>query len=315
MTPSAAQEPRADAGAREFPFTTKDFYRIAAILRAETGIALTETKAPLVYARLIKRVRALGLQSFETYCALIAADAGAEERGHMTSALTTNVTRFFREPHHFKHLASEVLPELVSEARRGGRVRLWSAGCSSGEEPYSIAMTLLNLLPDAHRYDIKILATDIDTQMLQRGRAGRYSQVSVGQVEPASRNRWLAEQAAADGERVWAVAPALRELVSFRTLNLIGDWPMRGKFQAIFCRNTVIYFEEDIQRRVWSSMAKASAPGGFLYIGHSERMAGTDRFSPVGLTIYQRAADNESEVSRPHLPSPPLAGARRPGAD
>jgi chemotaxis protein methyltransferase CheR len=272
---------------REFPFTTRDFYRIAATLKAETGITLSEIKAPLVYSRLVKRVRALGLESFRAYCAVIASEAGAEERRHMTTALTTNVTRFFREPHHFEHLKTQVLPKLAHHARRGGRVRIWSAGCSSGEEPYSIALTVLSVMPDADKLDVKVLATDIDTEMLRRGQAGHYTDAEVAPVEGGLRDRWFHPRG--DGpERLWGASRTLCELVAFRPLNLIGPWPMRGKFQAIFCRNTVIYFEDEVQQEVWSQMAEFCSPGGVLYIGHSERLIGTDLFSPEALTTYRR---------------------------
>jgi chemotaxis protein methyltransferase CheR len=281
------------AARREFPFTTRDFYRIAAVLKAEAGITLSEVKAPLVYARLVRRVRDLGLESFRAYCMLIQSDAGAEERRRMTAALTTNITRFFREPHHFEHLREEVMPALARLATRGGRVRLWSAGCSSGEEAYSIALTVLSVLPEAHRMDVKVLATDIDTDMLARGQAGIYADADTAPIDPALRERWFHPRG--DGaQRLWGASRALCNLVAFRPLNLIGAWPMRGRFQAIFCRNTVIYFEEPEQVRVWTQMAEVSAPGGMLYVGHSERVTGTDRFTPVGMTTYRREEDADA---------------------
>ncbi|HEY3695387.1 protein-glutamate O-methyltransferase [Phenylobacterium sp.] len=269
-----------------FPFTGADFHRIAALLRADVGIHLTETKAPLVYARLVKRVQALGLQSFHDYCSLVTGRDGADERRRMASALTTNVTRFFREPHHFEHLKSEVLPDLVRSARQGGRVRVWSAGCSSGEEPYSIALTLLSLLSDAADYDIKILATDIDHDMLQKARRGVYGDACVGPIDPALRKRWLTPGTSEHGAVQWTVREPLRNLVSFRELNLVGGWPMRGPFQVIFCRNTLIYFDAGLRIETWSRMAPLLSPGGLLYVGHSERIAGTSAFETVGLTTY-----------------------------
>lgn len=279
------------SGRREFPFTTRDFFRIAAVLKAETGITLSEVKAPLVYARLVKRVRDLGMESFRSYCALISCDEGADERKRMAAALTTNVTRFFREPHHFQHLREEVMPALARHATRGGRVRLWSAGCSSGEEPYSIALTILSVLPEAERLDVKVLATDIDTNMLTRGQAGVYSEAETQPIPADQRERWFHPRG--DGaERLWGASKALCNLVAFRPLNLMSVWPMRGPFQAIFCRNTVIYFEEPEQRRVWTQLADLSAPGGVLYVGHSERVSGTDLFQPMGLTTYRREPDD-----------------------
>ncbi|TMV51130.1 chemotaxis protein, partial [Thioclava sp. BHET1] len=147
---------------------------IAEIAHREAGITLPEVKEPLVYSRLIKRLRALSLRNFAEYCTLIASAEGTEERVQMISALTTNVTHFFREGHHFRHLEEEVLPALIDRAQRGGRVRLWSAGCATGEEAYSIAFSLLRLCPEAARYDIRILATDIDPQVLETAEIGLY---------------------------------------------------------------------------------------------------------------------------------------------
>jgi chemotaxis protein methyltransferase CheR len=281
------------AGAREFPYTTRDFYRIAAVLKAEAGITLSEVKAPLVYARLVKRVRDLGLESFHSYCALIQTDAGADERKRMTAALTTNVTRFFREPHHFDHLRDQVMPELARHALKGGRVRLWSAGCSSGQEAYSIALTILSVLPEADRLDVKVLATDIDTDMLTRGQAGIYTDAETRPIGEELRDRWFHHRGDGAG-RLWGASKALCNLVAFRVLNLNSPWPMRGRFQAVFCRNTVIYFEEPEQRRVWRQMAQLVPPGGTLYVGHSERVSGCDLFEARGLTTYHRVLGREA---------------------
>jgi chemotaxis protein methyltransferase CheR len=273
-----------------FPYTRADFHKIAALVRADAGIQLNETKAPLVYARLVKRLRALGLQSFRDYCALVSGGDGAEERRRMASALTTNVTRFFREPHHFAHLKGFALPPLIAAAREGGRVRLWSAGCSSGEEPYSIALTLLSLMPDAAEHDIRILATDIDQDVLEAGRRGQYSDTAAAPIDPELRNRWLIRENDPKGGRRWTVSEPMRTLVAFRELNLMGHWPMRGTFQVIFCRNTVIYFDPELQARVWARMAPLLSPQGLLYVGHSERVSGTDALKMVAATTYARTA-------------------------
>jgi chemotaxis protein methyltransferase CheR len=272
----------------EFVFTAEDFRKIAAMLHGDAGIALPESKATLVYSRLAKRLRALGLESFRDYCALVAGASGIDERQRMLAALTTNVTRFFREPHHFDHLRDVVLPPLLDQARRGGKVRLWSAACSSGQEPYSAAMTLLSLMPDAAAHDIKILATDIDPNVVAEGQAGVYAEALLDGVPPEFRRKWTAP---VGGGRV-GIADEVRALVSFRQLNLIGDWPMRGRFDVIFCRNVVIYFEETTQSRVWDRFVPLMAPGGFLYIGHSERVTGpaAARLKPEGITTYRLAA-------------------------
>lgn len=276
----------------EFPFTQADFRQLAEILHAETGIALDHGKMPLVYSRLAKRLRKLGLTSFENYHSHVSTRAGAGERRLMVEALTTNVTRFFREAHHFEHLAAKVLPALVTEARQGGRVRLWSAGCSTGEEPYSMALTVLALLPEAQRYDIKILATDIDTQVLERGRRGQYPNSAVTRIDPALLERWMIREDDAAGATAWRAGDEMRALVSFRTANLLGDWPMKGPFQVIFCRNVVIYFDEAFRDEVLNKMTALLSPGGHLYVGHSERLkASDDDLQFVGLSTYRRLGD------------------------
>jgi chemotaxis protein methyltransferase CheR len=268
----------------EFLFTADDFRTIAATLHAAAGIALPESKATLVYSRLAKRLRALGLESFREYCKLVTGAEGLDERQQMIVALTTNVTRFFREPHHFDHLKEKVLPPLLASAKRGGSVRIWSAACSNGQEPYSIALTVLSLMPDAPDYDIKILATDIDTQMLAEARAGIYSSQIVAAVPGELRARWFER----DGDN-FRVSEPVRRLVTFNELNLIGDWPMRRQFQAIFCRNVVIYFEEETQAKVFSRFLPLMGPDARLYIGHSERVCGeaAARLETDGVTTYR----------------------------
>ena len=272
----------------EFALTGEDLRQIAAMLKADAGIHLTEAKAALVYSRLSKRLRALGLARFADYCAFVASAEGAGERQQMLAALTTNVTSFFREGHHFAHLAERVLPPLLEAARAGGRVRLWSAACSNGAEPYSIALTILSLMPDAARHDIKVLATDIDANMVAAGRAGLYGEAALRPVPAELRRRWFAPERGGEA-KAWSVGEELRALVAFRELNLIGAWPMKGQFQAIFCRNVVIYFEEATQARIWSRFVPLLTPGGHLYIGHSERVSGpaAASFQFEGITTYK----------------------------
>jgi len=288
--PKSAIETRQESAAvsAEFVMTDADFRQIAEMLHADAGIHVPHGKAALVYSRLAKRLRALGLRSFRDYCELVGSQAGVSERQQMLAALTTNVTRFFREPHHFEHLRKQVLPPLMETARRGGRVRFWSAACSNGAEPYSIALTVLSVLPDAANYDIKILATDIDPNMVADGTAGVYGDTLMQPVPADQRLRWFTPSRG-DGGKVWTAGDVLRSLVAFRELNLIGNWPMRGKFDAIFCRNVVIYFEEATQTRLWSRFAPQLMPGGRLYIGHSERILGpaTAAFESEGITTYR----------------------------
>jgi len=271
----------------EFAFTDADFKQIAAILYADSGIHLPDTKATLVYSRLAKRLRAIGLRSFKEYCALVSGAEGIGERQAMLTALTTNVTRFFREPHHFEHLKAQVLPPLIEKARRGGRIRFWSAGCSTGQEPYSMALTLLSAFPTAADHDVKILASDIDTNVLAEAEAGEYGQDVIGAIPADMRGRWLETVKGSDGLR-WRIGAQARALVAFRELNLIGNWPMRGRFDVIFCRNVAIYFDDPTQERLWDRFANVLTEQGRLYVGHSERVQSA-LCVPDGLTTYRRA--------------------------
>lgn len=272
----------------EFALTAEDFRHIARVLHSHAGIALGEGKAALVYSRLAKRLRALGLRSFREYCALIDGVDGVDERQAMTAALTTNVTRFYREPHHFEDLLVRVMPRLVERARAGGRVRLWSAACSNGQEPYSMALTVLAALPEAAELDVRILATDIDPNMVAEGAVGDYAEEALEQAPAALWRRYFNRNGRGGRDR-WTAGPELRRLVAFRELNLIGDWPMKGRFDVIFCRNVAIYFDEATQERVWSRFTPLMTPGATLYIGHSERVSGpaAQLLRPDGLTTYR----------------------------
>lgn len=278
---SALRKTEASLVEGEFAFTRKDFRLIASILYEDSGIHLIDAKAPLVYSRLGKRLRQLGLTCFSEYCQLLQGAEGAGERATLLSALTTNVTRFFRESHHFDALRQQVAGSLAPIARAGGRVRLWSAGCSNGHEPYSMAMVLLAELPEAADLDVRILATDIDPLVVDRARAGLYS---VEDVEPVPRA--LASRFVINEDGGVRMADPLRSLVSFGVLNLHADWPMRGQFDAIFCRNVAIYFDDETQRRLWTRFAGSLTADGRLYIGHSERAEIPELLSD-GLTIYR----------------------------
>jgi chemotaxis protein methyltransferase CheR len=267
--------------------TATDFARIARTVQDEFGIFLPDVKKDLVYSRLLRRVRILGLADFAAYCNLVESPAGSAERIEMLSALTTNVTNFFREIHHFDLLRTEVLPPLLQAARQGRRVRLWSAGCSSGQEPYSLALTVLSLLPEAPRHDIRILATDVDPQVIDRARAGLYP-TADGTSIPEDMRSQFTEQSP-DGLRMGDEA---RALVAFAPLNLMGDWPMRSTFDVVFCRNVAIYFDAPTQFRLWQRFTGVMGPGAYLMIGHSERIGGPADalLENVGFTTYRLRA-------------------------
>jgi chemotaxis protein methyltransferase CheR len=268
----------------EYPFLQEDFERIASLMREQSGICLPGSKAVMVYSRLAKRLRALRLNSFAEYCTLIGSARGEAERSAMLAELTTNVTNFFREPHHFDHLRVRVLEPMAEAVRAGARMRLWSSACSSGEEAYSIALTVLSVLPDAANHDVRILATDIDPVVLRTAQAGLYGEQCVARIPASFRQHGL--QRTPSGK--WRVRDEVRALVAFKRLNLVGDWPMRGAFDAIFCRNVAIYFDEATQRRLWARLRDCITPRGRLYVGHSERVD-LPGYASDGLTAYRLA--------------------------
>ncbi|MFN3890856.1 MAG: CheR family methyltransferase [Beijerinckiaceae bacterium] len=262
---------------------------IAKIMHDEAGIYLPPAKNSLVFARLSKRLRALNLTNFKDYCNLVTSDRGHGERRQMLSALTTNVTNFFREKHHFEHMRLVSLPPLLKRAREGGRVRLWSAGCSTGQEPYSIAFTILMLEPRANSLDLRILATDIDPKVVETGARGLYHERDLAGVPAEVRDRWV-HKVAGSGNGMMEISEEVCDLISFRELNLNSHWPMRGQFDIVFCRNTVIYFNGETQAQAWNNFGNVIPSGGWLYIGHSERISGPAEafFSNLGTTTYRK---------------------------
>lgn len=270
----------------EFPLTRRDLAEIAAMIYADAGIYLNETKASLVYSRLSKHIRQLGLRDFRSYCELVSSPQGAAERREMLSFLTTNFTRFFRENHHFEHLRDEVLPGMVARLKAGGRARIWSAACSDGQEPYSIALTVLSAMPNIADYDFRILATDIDPKILAAARLGAYDENALETVSPQLRKQYF-QPVTVNGRQKWQVTDPVKRLITFNELNLLANWPFKGRFDVIFCRNVVIYFDEPTQARIWSRFAPLLNAGGRLYVGHSERVTDMDKFETDGLTTYR----------------------------
>lgn len=282
------QSPDEVLASGEYPLTRRDLSEIAAMIYSDAGIFLNDTKASLVYSRLSKHIRNLGLSGFREYCTLVASPEGAAVRREMLSHLTTNFTRFFRENHHFEHLRDEVLPGLIARAKSGGRVRIWSAACSDGQEPYSIALTVLSVLPNAADLDFRILATDIDPKILALARAGAYDENSLETVTPAMRKQYF-KDVDVGGRRKYQIDDRVKKLITFNELNLMAQWPFKGQFDVIFCRNVVIYFDEPTQTKIWSRFASLFPEGGHLYIGHSERVTGDAKnlFDNIGITTYR----------------------------
>ncbi len=287
------QSPDEVMASGEYPLTRRDLSEIAAMIYSDAGIYLNDSKASLVYSRLSKHIRNLGLKGFREYCALVASPEGAAERRDMLSHLTTNFTRFFRENHHFEHLRDEVLPGLIARAKSGGRVRIWSAACSDGQEPYSIALTVLAAMPNAADYDFRILATDIDPKILALARAGVYDENALETVTPVMRKQSFRE-VDVGGRRKFQVDDRVKKLITFNELNLMAQWPFKGQFDVIFCRNVVIYFDEPTQMKIWSRFASLLPEGGHLYIGHSERVSGDAKnlFDNTGITTYRYTGKN-----------------------
>lgn len=274
---------------REYDYSDVAFTRLQRLIHAHCGISLSADKKENVYSRLSRRLRALGLESFCDYCRMIE-DGHLEELEQFTNALTTNLTGFFREAHHFEYLKETVIPELMQRNAQSRSLRIWSAGCSSGEEPYSIAMTLLEAMPQIASWDVRILATELDTGVFEKAVAGIYSQEDVRDLSERQLKAGF-QKGRGTQQGMVRVAPEVRKLVSFRHHNLMQDWPMKGPFDIIFCRNVVIYFDKPTQQRLFNRFADIMAPGGHLFIGHSESLHNqTDRFKLIGRTIYRRSS-------------------------
>lgn len=256
-----------------------DFRQIAEIAATEAGLAIPDSKKSLVQSRVARRMRLLGFRECADY--LTAITGNETETQHLIAALTTNVSHFFREKHHFDYIR-DVLHDAPT-----GKLRFWSAGCSNGQEPYSLAMEVLRALPNAAEQDILILASDIDRNVLDRATRGVYSASEIEGVSSRDRAAFLQEQP--DG--TYQVVEALRKIVRFRQLNLNGKtWPMKGPFDAIFCRNVVIYFNDETQSILWPRFHALLKRGGLLILGHSERLQEIEGsgFETAGVTTYRK---------------------------
>lgn len=268
--------------------STHEFDFIRTVVEKNAGIVLGNNKIQLVQGRLIRRARELGLSSIAEYCDVIR-NGGPEELVDLINAITTNVTSFFRESHHFDALMSVMLPEAMGRNERTRRLRVWSAGCSSGEEPYSIAMAAAENLASTRGWDFKILATDIDSEMLSLAASGRYVSERLSGVSDERRQRWFINDTE-NQEGYIQVSPELQALITFRPLNLMTNWPMRGPFDVIFCRNVMIYFDQPTRDRLILRYAGLLADGGYLCLGHSESIhMQHSHFKLVGRAIYRKA--------------------------
>lgn len=264
------------------------FDAIAALAHREFGLHIAPEKMKMVQSRLRHRLSELGLEDFDAYSALVCSSDGNDERRHMVSALTTNVSHFFREPHHFELLSKYMMPNLRSGIGKSDRVRIWSAGCSNGQEPYSIVMHLLREEPSLASRDFKVLATDVDPKVIAFATQGEYAARQATGISGQDKSAFTTE----DGDMI-AVSEHVRSLITFRELNLLSRWPMRHQFDVIFCRNVVIYFDLETQEELWRRFHQVLKPRGLLFLGHSERVAAPAKFgfTTIGTTAYQKSDD------------------------
>ena len=271
---------------REFAFSDDDFEALRRLVKQLTGINLTEQKRELVYGRLSRRLRALNLTTFRDYRQLLEQDG--EELVNLCNAITTNLTSFFRENHHFEYLRDHVLLKRANDPAAVRRIRIWSSACSTGEEPYSVAMTVHEALPDLRRWDIRVLATDLDSDVLNRAKRGLYAADRVQGFDPKRLDRFFTrtEEKRAPAYQVNSEVAAL---IAFKQLNLMHALPMKGPLDVIFCRNVVIYFDKDTQRDLFARMAQLQRPGDLLFLGHSESLFKVSNdYALIGKTVYRR---------------------------
>lgn len=250
-----------------------------------TGIKLDDAKRSMIYTRFLRRLRTLDLPDFKSYLDFVARP-GSDELQHFVNTITTNLTYFYREPHHFEFLAGTVIPALRAEKHMGAPIRAWSAGSSSGEEPYTIAMTFAEAGLEGNT-DYKLLCTDIDTNMVQRTREGCYPAADVRGLSAERATRWFDK----DGEHICA-KQTLQQGMICRPLNLFGEWPIRPGIDIIFCRNVLIYFVREDQDKIIATFAGMQNEGGFLFLGHSESLRGLEHlYDRVDNTVYRRTAN------------------------
>lgn len=279
-----SQSSQAIEKSREFQFTSKDFEHVRKLIYDHAGISLNQSKEDMVYSRLARRLRATGLTSFTEYLARLENDAQSAEWQAFVNSLTTNLTSFFREPHHFP-----ILTDHVRKLRDKHAITLWCSASSTGEEPYSMAMTMLDLYGSSMP-PVKILATDLDTNVLAKAEAGVYPLERLEKMPEEQVKRYFLKGKGAQAGFA-KVRPELRNMITFRQLNLLDkSWPIRGPFDVIFCRNVMIYFDKPTQRQILEKFAPMLHADGLLFAGHSESFHNaTDIFKLRAKTVYELA--------------------------
>ncbi len=272
-----------DTGLTPLKLRKTQFDRISQLVGQSAGINLHTGKQELVRARLAKRLRALGLKSLDAYMEYLEHDDPKGELVAMIEAMTTNKTSFFREPQHFAYLCRQIVPRIKNR-----KIRVWSAGCSSGEEPYSTGIQLDEAIQDHNLWDIGILATDLSSRMIAHARKGIYDKNHLREVPPLLISKYFTCIETKPVRRYQVIEP-LRRRVHFARLNLMGEWPMNGPFDVIFCRNVMIYFDKLTQEQLVNRFWKLLRPGGHLFVGHSESLAGSPhKFRYVQPAIYMK---------------------------
>lgn len=266
------------------------FQRFSSLVYQECGINLHEGKKALLQARLNKRMRATGFLSYDEYFEYITSRSNAEELVHFLDCISTNLTYFFREPQHFE-LLDKLVPELLEQRKteRSNRIRIWSAGCSTGEEPYSLAMRVLGHLDGSQKYDFRILATDISTRALGLAVNGVYAEEKVQKVPDAYRKQYFRKINGKGDRMEYEVVPALKSIITFRRLNLKESFPFKGPFDYVFCRNVMIYFDKKTQEALIQKISNYLDPAGYLFVGHSESLMGLSHpLSYVRPAVYRK---------------------------
>jgi chemotaxis protein methyltransferase CheR len=269
---------------REFKFTVDDFNVLRKMSNEHSGIQVPDERFDMFYSRLSKRVRKLGLNDFKEYCAYLKNNHG-DEFTEFINAITTNLTSFFREQHHFDYLKNTVIPELLQRNKNTKEISIWSAGCSTGEEPYSIAITLLENMPKD--WTVKILATDLDTQVLHTASTGIYTEDRIVDLLPEILKRWFLKSKSSPAHV--KVKPELQTIITFKQLNLMQEFPMKTPFDVIFCRNVLIYFDRETKASLAKRYAKLLNSKSWLFIGHSESLNQIcNEFELVATTTYRK---------------------------
>lgn len=272
---------------REFSFTVRDFNALRALANQHTGIVVSDDKYDMYYARLVKRLRKLGLRDFSEYVLFLEQNLETEFTPFIDS-ITTNLTSFFREKHHFNWLENALIPAFVAQFPGSNDFRIWSAGCSTGEEPYSIAITVQTGMGSQRSIVPSILASDIDTTVLSKASSGVYDISRIEGMDSAVKKRWFLRGKGSKAGLV-RVSPELQSIIQFRQINLMQEWNIKDKFHIIFCRNVVIYFDRPTKLKLLNRFADQLLDNGFLILGHSESLHGlSDRFETIGKTIYRK---------------------------